>query len=145
MDDIYTTIKYTDYLIGQITPRELTQIYPIAKSYDGNKFTGTISNREAPGRSGRWFLQKLFPQSNTSPNESNTGLSELIEKVQSFHGVTSASRVSTGPFPSNYDPDLLGEGVDSVVLLCCSDSSNTIFSCIIGPGRDILQIIENYS
>ncbi len=41
LDGIYTTIKYTDYLIGQITPRELTRIYPIAKSYDGNKY-GTV-------------------------------------------------------------------------------------------------------
>ncbi len=41
LDDLYTTIKYTDHLIGQITPRELTQIYPIAKSYDGNKY-GTV-------------------------------------------------------------------------------------------------------
>ncbi len=41
LDDLYTTIKYTDYLIGQITPRELTQIYPIAKSYDGDKY-GTV-------------------------------------------------------------------------------------------------------
>ena len=41
LDDLYTTIKYTDHLIGQITPRELAQIYPIAKSYDGNKY-GTI-------------------------------------------------------------------------------------------------------
>ena len=28
-------------LSAQITPRELTQIYPIAKSYDGNKY-GTV-------------------------------------------------------------------------------------------------------
>ena len=41
LDDLYTTIKYTDHLIGQITPWELTQIYPIEKSYDGNKY-GTV-------------------------------------------------------------------------------------------------------
>ncbi|WP_286817775.1 hypothetical protein [Desulfobacter sp. UBA2225] len=41
LDDLYTTIEYTDHLIGQITPRELTQIYPIAKSYDGDKY-GTV-------------------------------------------------------------------------------------------------------
>lgn len=41
LDNVYTTIRYTDYLIGQITPRELIQIYPITKSYDGNKY-GTI-------------------------------------------------------------------------------------------------------
>ena len=41
LDDLYATIQYTDHLIGQITPRELTQIYPIEKSYDGNKY-GTI-------------------------------------------------------------------------------------------------------
>ena len=41
LDDLYTTIEYTDHLISQITPRELTQIYPIEKSYDGNKY-GTV-------------------------------------------------------------------------------------------------------
>jgi len=41
LDEIYTIIGYTDYFIGQITPRELTQIYPIEKSYDGDKY-GTV-------------------------------------------------------------------------------------------------------
>ena len=41
LDNLYATIQHTDHLIGQITPRELTQIYPIAKSYDGNKY-GTV-------------------------------------------------------------------------------------------------------
>ncbi|WP_319574542.1 hypothetical protein [uncultured Desulfobacter sp.] len=41
LDDLYATIQYTDHLIGQITPRELTRIYPIEKSYDGNKY-GTV-------------------------------------------------------------------------------------------------------
>ena len=41
LDDIYTIIGHTDHLISQITPRELIQIYPIEKSYDGNKY-GTI-------------------------------------------------------------------------------------------------------
>ena len=41
LDEIYTIIGYTDHLISQITPRELTQIYPIEKSYDGDKY-GTI-------------------------------------------------------------------------------------------------------
>ena len=41
LDDLYTTIEYTDHLIGHITPRDLTQIYPIEKSYDGNKY-GTV-------------------------------------------------------------------------------------------------------
>lgn len=41
LDDIYTIIGYTDHLISQITPRELTQIFPIEKSYDGKRY-GTI-------------------------------------------------------------------------------------------------------
>ncbi len=41
LHDLYATIQYTDHLIGQVTPRELTQIYPIEKSYDGNKY-GTV-------------------------------------------------------------------------------------------------------
>ena len=41
LDDLYATIEYTDHLIGQITPRELIQIYPIEKSYDGKKY-GTV-------------------------------------------------------------------------------------------------------
>jgi len=41
LDDLYASIEYTNHLIGQITPRELIQIYPIKKSYDGNKY-GTV-------------------------------------------------------------------------------------------------------
>lgn len=41
LDEIYTIIGYTDYFVGQITPRELTQIFPIEKSYDGKRY-GTI-------------------------------------------------------------------------------------------------------
>jgi len=41
LDNLYATIQHTDHLISQITPRALTQIYPIEKSYDGNKY-GTV-------------------------------------------------------------------------------------------------------
>ena len=41
LNDVYSTIRFAAHLIGQVTPRELIKIYPIKKSYDGNKY-GTV-------------------------------------------------------------------------------------------------------
>ena len=38
LQEIWSTINYTEILIARLTPRELTRIFPITKTYDGQRY-----------------------------------------------------------------------------------------------------------